>query len=67
MSNLTLSVTQLAAAFELWDKRYRENPEEYVDIATYLLYSDPQTYGEEAANYFYSLVQELNLQTTEEK
>lgn len=67
MESVILTVEQLAAAFELWDKRYRENPEEYVDIATHLLYSDPQTYGEEAANYFYSLVQELNLQSKEEE
>lgn len=62
MDNINLSVEQLARVFEEWGRRYREAPDEFVDLATHLLYSNPQTYGEEASNYFYSLLQEMKLQ-----
>jgi len=50
---------QVALAFTEWDRRFREAPEEFVNIAEHLLFGDPQTYGEECAPYFLSLLEEL--------
>ena len=50
---------QAARAFTEWDRRFREAPEEFVNIAEHLLFSDPQTYGEECAPYFLSLLEEV--------
>lgn len=59
MDSVTLTVKQMAAAFEEWDRQYREDPDAFQNPATVLLFGNPQTYGEEAANFFYLLVQVL--------
>jgi len=50
---------QFAAAFEEWDRRYRENPDQFMSTVTHLLGHTPQTYGEACATYFGSLLDEL--------
>ena len=56
---VTLTINQLAATFEEWNTRYREDPESFYTEGFMLLFQNAATYGEEAANYFYQLVQEL--------
>lgn len=53
------TIEQLAAAFTEWDRRYRENPEEFMSQAVHLLKCDAKTYGDAAAPYFDKICQEL--------
>jgi hypothetical protein len=50
-------------AFEIvfteWDRRYRENPREFMTEVEHLLGHTPETYGEGAAAYFVGLLNEL--------
>jgi len=50
---------QIAAAFTEWDRRYREHPEEFENEAVRLLKGTPETYGEAAAPYFLSILDEI--------
>jgi hypothetical protein len=49
----------LAAAFEEWDRRYRENPEGFMTEVEHLLGHTPRSYGELAATYLVALLNEL--------
>lgn len=55
--NVTIEAT--AGLFEEWDRRYRENPEQFMSEATHLLRHTPTTYGEAAAAYFFFLAEEM--------
>ena len=59
----TLKTTErarrLAAIFEEWDRRYRDNPDDFMSVVEYLLGNTPKTYGEGAAAYFMKLEREL--------
>jgi hypothetical protein len=46
---------ELAATFEEWDRRYREDPSAFVD----LLEEEPASYGEHAARWFVRLFDEV--------
>lgn len=50
---------ELVAAFTEWDRRYREDPEGFENEAARLLKGTPQSYGEAAAPYFVSILQQL--------
>lgn len=39
---------ELNKAFELWDKEYRERPEDFVNTVDHLLRSTPEEYGPQA-------------------
>lgn len=43
---------QMKNAFSAWDKRYRENPEEFMTEVQHLLHTTPDTYGDIASVYF---------------
>ena len=47
------------AAFTEWDRRYREDPEAFMNAAARLLKGTPETYGEAAAPYFVSILDEM--------
>lgn len=47
-------------AFEEWDRRYREDPESFINEATHILKYTPRTYGEACAAYFVGLLDELS-------
>lgn len=50
---------QAAAIFTEWDRRYRENPDEFWSSVEHLLQNTPETYGDQAAAYFLILLAEL--------
>ena len=54
-----LSTDQEAQIFSEWDRRWRENPEWFMDQAVHLLKGTAVEYGPEAAAYFDSLAREL--------
>lgn len=49
----------IQTAFTEWDRRYRENPEEFISEAYRLLKQDATTYGELATPYFINLLEEM--------
>ena len=53
------TITELKAAFTEWDRRYRENPDEFMSEAMHLLKETPKTYGDACAPYFVKLLTEL--------
>jgi hypothetical protein len=48
-----------ALAFEEWNRRYRENQDEFMSVATALLEKTPATYGDACAVYFQSLLADV--------
>jgi hypothetical protein len=46
-------------AFTEWERRYRENPSEFMSDAERLLGQTPQSYGEACAVYFEELLNQL--------
>lgn len=62
MDNQTISVTanQIRRAFTEWDKRYRENPEQFMNEAYRLLYEDEEDYGNAVTPYFIDLLELFN-------
>ena len=59
MAGIRLDLKEAAAAFEEWDRRYRENPREFQTAVEHLLGETPETYGEGCAPYFFELVRGL--------
>ena len=51
--------SMVAAILTEWDRRFREAPSEFLNPAEHLLFSNPETYGEESAPYFLSLLEQL--------
>jgi len=56
----TITKESVAKVLTEWDRRWRESPNDFLNIAEHLLFSDPKTYGEEAAPYFLKLHEEMN-------
>lgn len=50
---------QIAATFTEWERRYRENPEQFMNEIQRLLGTSPQSYGEMCAAYFVKLLGEI--------
>jgi hypothetical protein len=48
---------ELAATFEEWDRRYRDDPDGFEDLFA----GTPATYGEAAARWFVGLFDEVNV------
>jgi hypothetical protein len=61
MKTITTTQLHLQMAFSEWDRRYRANPEEFMNEAARLLnpQEDEYTYGEAAAPYFLSILEEI--------
>lgn len=61
MKTINTTLIHLQAAFTEWDRRYRENPEQFMNEAARLLNPDEDeyTYGEAAAPYFLSILEGL--------
>lgn len=51
--------TAFQKAFEEWDRRYRENPSDFMSTVEHLLGNTSATYGERCAVYFEELLKEL--------
>ena len=54
--SLTVTVDELKAAFTEWDRRYREDPEQFESEACRLLKGTPETYGDACAPYFVKIL-----------
>lgn len=52
------TIKQMEEAFTEWEKRYRENPEEFFSESERLAHS-PESYGEAAVPYFNSILKEI--------
>lgn len=59
--NINTTKEAIQAAFTEWDRRYREDPEAFMNEAARLLNPDEDefTYGEAAAPYFLSILEEI--------
>lgn len=57
---ITVSVANIQKAFTEWDRRYREDPEAFMNEAARLLQSDAETFGEEATPYFLSVLADVS-------
>lgn len=51
-------LARFARAFTEWDRRYREEPERFENEAVRLLRGTPESYGEDCAPYFLSILAE---------
>jgi hypothetical protein len=49
----------LEKVFAEWDRRWRENPQEFMDLVTHLTKETPLSYGQACAPYFLKLLAEL--------
>jgi hypothetical protein len=56
---MNITIEQMEKAFTEWDKRWRNNPEEFMDVVTHLLRNTPYDYGKACAVYFSNLLKEL--------
>lgn len=56
---LTVTETELAKAFTEWERRYREEPDDFLSEAKKLLTRSPETYGEACAPYLMQIIREL--------
>lgn len=59
---ITTTATLVQAALTEWDRRYREDPEAFMNEAARMLNPDEtaETYGEAAAPYFLSILEEVS-------
>ena len=57
---VTTSVQNIYAAFQEWDRRFREDPDDFENFATHLLQGDCVSYGEEAGAYFLSVLGDVS-------
>jgi hypothetical protein len=51
----------LTKVFAEWDRRYRKNPEQYMNNVQHLLGNTPYTYGRACAVYFTELMNEMEV------
>jgi hypothetical protein len=55
----TVHLDDVAKVFEEWDRRWRENPQEFMDLVTHLTKDTPLSYGQACAPYFFKLLEEI--------
>ncbi len=58
---ITATIEQFCAAFTEWDRRYREEPDRFMNEAKRLLTEDAKTYGDACGPYFAQILAELSL------
>lgn len=56
---MMIDQASMEKAFTEWDKRWRNNPEDFMDIVTHLLKNTPYDYGKACAAYFSNLLTEM--------
>jgi len=61
MSQVETTSELIQEAFTEWDRRYREDPDKFMNEAKRLLTEDAETYGESAAPYFLKLLDEIRV------
>jgi len=50
---------EIRGVFAEWDRRWREEPETFMNEVEHLLRSNPESYGENCAPYFKVLLNQL--------
>ncbi len=60
---ICLTEERLEDAFTECDRRYRENPEQFMSEASHLLHETAETYGAACAPYFMQILDEVAVQT----
>jgi|WetSurMetagenome_2_1015567.scaffolds.fasta_scaffold73950_2 hypothetical protein len=50
---------EIVRVFTEWDRRYRNNPEEFNNSVQHLLQNTPDTYGAGAAVYFEAVLEDM--------
>jgi hypothetical protein len=58
-SKKRLNLDELEILFTEWDRRYRNNPEKFMNEVEHLLKNTASSYGKGAALYFNKLTQEM--------
>ena len=58
---ISASLNEIAKVFEEWDRRWRENPQEFTDLVTHLTKDTPLSYGQACAPYFANLLEEIQV------
>jgi len=54
-----VSLEQAQEIFAEWDRRYREEPETFMNEVEHLLRETPESYGEACGVYFFELLTAL--------
>jgi hypothetical protein len=65
MEKITCTSEDMAAAFTEWERRYREEPDRFMEESERLLRQTPETYGEACAPYFLQLLREVGEASTD--
>lgn len=55
-----LKIKDFELAFTEWDRRYRNNPKEFMNIVDHLLKETSYSYGKACALYFHKLLDEFS-------
>lgn len=58
-TSITVSKGEAKAVFAEWDRRYREEPETFMNEVEHLLRETPYSYGEACGEYFFELLEAL--------
>ena len=61
MEQIVTNRENISRAFTEWDRRFRENPEQFILEAERLLRMTPETYGEAVTPYFEAILVETEL------
>lgn len=54
-----VTVEEAQAVFTEWDRRYREEPETFMNEVEHLLRETPESYGDVCGPYFFELLKQL--------
>jgi hypothetical protein len=57
---LEVTEEQLAQLFAEWDRRYRQDPDNFMSDVAHLLDETPESYGKMCAVYLFKLARELS-------
>jgi len=56
---MNITTKEITEVFTEWDRRYREDPEEFENEAVRLLKGNPESYGDACTTYFLFILKEL--------
>lgn len=57
--SIETNTEEMERVFTEWDRRYREDPDSFMNDVEHLLGHTPETYGEACAAYFAALTLEM--------
>lgn len=60
--DVAVNLGEAQAAFAEWDRRYREEPETFMNEVEHLLRETPESYGEACGAYFFELLEQLAME-----